>query len=163
MLTLGIDPGTAITGYGLVEGRGDRLTLAACGTITTPAGDPLPRRLHALYLGLTRLIEEYRPESAAVEELFFARNALTALAVGQARGVILLALTSAGLSIFEYTPLEVKKAVTGFGRADKAQVQAMVRVLLSLSASPRPDDAADAVAIAICHLQTAGMRRLLGG
>jgi crossover junction endodeoxyribonuclease RuvC len=162
MLTLGIDPGTAITGYGLVEGRGDRLTLVECGIITTPAGDPLPRRLHALHTGLAHLIEQHHPQSAAVEELFFARNARTALAVGQARGVVLLALTETGLPIFEYTPLQVKQAVTGYGRAEKQQVQAMVRVLLGLSAVPEPDDAADAVAVAICHLQTITLRQKLG-
>src|SRR5512137_2820650 len=101
MLTLGIDPGTAITGYGLVEGRGDRLTLVECGIITTPAGAPLPRRLYALHAGLTRLVQEHHPESAAVEELFFARNARTALAVGHARGVVLLALTAVDVPIFE--------------------------------------------------------------
>jgi crossover junction endodeoxyribonuclease RuvC len=162
MLTLGIDPGTAITGYGLVEGRGDDLALVECGVITTPAGEPLPRRLHALYLGLTRVIEQYNPASSAVEELFFARNARTALAVGQARGVVLLAMTAAGLPVFEYTPLQVKQAVTGYGRADKAQVQAMVRVLLGVRTIPQPDDAADALAIAICHLQTITLRQKLG-
>jgi crossover junction endodeoxyribonuclease RuvC len=162
MLTLGIDPGTAITGYGLVEGRGDRLTLVECGVITTQAGEPLPRRLHELFRGLTRLITEHHPENTAVEELFFARNARTALAVGHARGVILLAATSLGLPVFEYTPLQVKQAVTGYGRADKAQVQAMVRVLLALKEAPQPDDAADAVAVAVCHLHASVLRRKLG-
>jgi crossover junction endodeoxyribonuclease RuvC len=162
MLTLGIDPGTAITGYGLVEGRGDRLKLVECGTITTPAGDPLPHRLLDLYTGLTRLIAEHHPDAAAVEEIFFARNARTALVVGQARGVVLLAITASGLPVFEYTPLQVKQAVTGYGRADKAQVQAMVRVLLGLDTIPRPDDAADGLAIAICHVQTITLRQKLG-
>jgi crossover junction endodeoxyribonuclease RuvC len=162
MRTLGIDPGTAITGYGLVEGRGDRLTLVECGTITTPAGDPLPRRLQALYNGLTQLIQQHHPDDTAIEQLFFARNARTALVVGHARGVCLLAATTFGLPIYEYTPLQVKQAVTGYGRADKAQVQAMVRVLLNLSTIPQPDDAADAAAIAICHLQTITLRQKLG-
>ncbi len=162
MRTLGIDPGTAITGYGLVEGRGDRLTLVECGTITTPAGDPLPRRLQALYNGLTQLIQQHQPDDAAIEELFFARNARTALVVGHARGVCLLAAETAGLPIYEYTPLQVKQAVTGYGRADKAQVQAMVRVLLNLSTILQPDDAADAAATAICHLQTITLRQKLG-
>ena len=162
MLTLGIDPGTATTGYGLVEGRSDRLTLVECGILTTPAGEPLPRRLYAIYNGLAGLIERYHPESVAVEELFFANNARTALAVGQARGVILLAITMAGLPVAEYTPLQVKMAVAGYGRAEKAQVQGMVRVLLGLDAVPQPDDAADAVAIAICHLQTYKLQQKLG-
>lgn len=162
MLTLGIDPGTATTGYGFVEGRGDRLTLVECGILSTPAGEPLPRRLQQIYGGLTRLIEERRPESVAVEELFFSRNARTALAVGHARGVTLLAATMLGLPVYEYTPLQVKQAVTGYGRADKAQVQGMVRVLLRLAAAPEPDDAADAVAIAICHLQSYAISQKLG-
>ena len=162
MLTLGIDPGTAITGYGLVEGRGDRLSLVECGVITTPAGVPLPRRLQDIYSGLTQLIQLHRPDSAAVEELFFSANARTALAVGQARGVILLSAAMLGVPVFEYTPLQVKQAVTGYGRADKAQVQAMVRVLLAIDTVPRPDDAADAVAVAICHLQSFALRQKLG-
>jgi crossover junction endodeoxyribonuclease RuvC len=162
MLTLGIDPGTAITGYGLVEGRGDRLTLVDYGVITTPAGEPLPLRLQDIHSGLTKLVQQYRPDSAAVEELFFSTNARTALAVGQARGVALLSVSMLGVPVFEYTPLQVKQAVTGYGRADKAQVQAMVRVLLALDAVPRPDDAADAVAVAICHLQSFVLRQKLG-
>ncbi len=161
MLTLGIDPGTAITGYGLVEGRGDRLTLVECGIITTPAGDPLPRRLYTLYVGLIGLIREHHPDDAAIEELFFSRNARTALAVGQARGVALLAATTMGLPVFEYTPLQVKQAVAGYGRANKVQIQGMVRVLLKLDAVPQPDDAADAVAIAICHLHSNALRQRL--
>ena len=162
MLTFGIDPGTAITGYGLVEGRGDRLTLVECGVITTPAGEPLPRRLQDIHSGLTKLVKQYCPDSAAVEELFFSTNARTALAVGQARGVALLSVSMLGVPVFEYTPLQVKQAVTGYGRADKAQVQAMVRVLLALDAIPKPDDAADAVAVAICHLQSFALRQKLG-
>jgi len=162
MLTLGIDPGTAITGYGLVEGRGDRLELVGCGVIRTPAGEPLPHRLHSLYRGLASIIEEYHPAQSAVEELFFARNARTALAVGQARGVVLLAMTAAGLPVYEYTPLQVKQAITGYGRAEKAQVQAMVTALLGLASVPEPDDAADALAIAMCHLQTVALRQKLG-
>ena len=162
MRTLGIDPGTAITGYGVVEGRGDRLELVECGVITTPAGDPLPRRLQALYTGLTELIQQHHPDDTAIEELFFARNARTALVVGHARGVCLLAAQTLGLPIYEYTPLQVKQAVTGYGRADKAQVQSMVKVLLHLSTIPHPDDAADAAAIAICHLQTITLRQKLG-
>lgn len=162
MLTLGIDPGTATTGYGLVEGRGDRLTLVECGILTTSAGEPLPRRLQQIYTGLTRLVQEKHPDNAAVEELFFSQNARTALAVGHGRGVALLAMAMTGLSVYEYTPLQVKQAVTGYGRAGKAQVQSMVRVLLNLDAIPQPDDAADAVAVAICHLQSFTLRQKLG-
>jgi len=162
MLTLGIDPGTAITGYGLVEGRGDRLILVECGVVTTPSGDPLPRRLQAVYVGLTRLMQTHHPVHVAVEEIFFSQNARTALAVGQARGVALLAATMMDVPVFEYTPLQVKQAVTGYGKADKAQVQAMVRVLLGLEAIPQPDDAADALAVAICHLHSHTLRQKLG-
>lgn len=162
MLTLGIDPGTAITGYGFVEGRGDRLTLVECGVITTAVGEPLPRRLHSIFSSLTQLIQTHQPDNAAVEELFFSRNARTALAVGHARGVALLAVSIQGIPVFEYTPLQVKQSVTGYGRAGKSQVQSMVRVLLGLDALPQPDDAADAVAVAICHLHSASLQQKLG-
>ena len=122
----------------------------------------MPRRLHTLYLALTDLIDTHHPAESAVEELFFARNARTALAVGQARGVVLLALTAAGLPVYEYTPLQVKQAITSYGRAPKSQVQGMVKVLLGLNAVPEPDDAADALAVAICHLQTIAVRQKLG-
>jgi len=162
MLTLGVDPGTATTGYGLVSGTGDRLSLIECGVVATLAEEALPRRLQTIYAGLTSIIRRYHPEAAAVEELFFSRNARTALAVGQARGVALLAAAHAGLPVYEYTPLQVKQAVAGYGRADKEQVQAMVRVLLGLDHIPQPDDAADAVAIAICHLFSFGLQQRLG-
>jgi crossover junction endodeoxyribonuclease RuvC len=148
---LGLDPGTAITGYGIVCSEGQSLTPVTYGVITTPTGLALPLRLQQLYGELRELINTYRPTAAAVEELYFARNARTALGVGHARGVILLALAEAGLDIYSYTPLQVKQAVTGYGRADKEQMQQMVRLLLSLEAIPQPDDAADALAVAICH------------
>lgn len=151
ILVLGVDPGIAITGYGVVRQNQDVLEPVAYGVITTPAGWPLPRRLQHLYDEMVALIGTYRPVEASVEELFFARNARTALAVGHARGVILLALANAGLSIYEYTPLQVKQAITGYGRASKEQMQEMVRLLLQLEEIPRPDDAADALAMAICH------------
>ena len=161
MLVLGIDPGTAITGYGLVrEGEG-RLTLVECGVITTPAGQPLAGRLQAIYQGLADLLRRHQPDSVAVEELFFSRNARTALAVGHARGVTLLALADAGLEVHEYKPTEVKQAVAGYGGADKVQVQQMVRMLLELEQAPHPDDAADAVAVAICHIHAARMVALI--
>jgi crossover junction endodeoxyribonuclease RuvC len=151
-VALGIDPGTAIVGYAVVAAQGDRLSLIACDVITTPAGMPLPQRLQQIYRGLGEIIARYQPEEAAMEELFFAKNARTAMMVGHARGVAMLALADHGLLIAEYTPRQVKQAVTGYGSAAKEQVGEMVRVLLNLRAVPRPDDAADAAAIAICHL-----------
>lgn len=158
---MGIDPGTAITGYGVIEGDGDSLTLTAYGAITTPAGQPLAQRLQHIYRELKALIVQWRPESAAVEELFFSKNARTALAVGHARGVALLALCDADLPIQEYKPAEVKQAVAGYGRAPKEQVQGMVQLLLGLEEIPRPDDAADALAVAICHFHSARWRSLV--
>ena len=160
MRVLGIDPGTAITGYGLVEEVGGDLKLVAFGVIRTPADQPLPRRLQLIYHAVSDLAEEWGPEASAVEELFFSRNVRTAMSVGQARGVALLALADAGLDIAEYTPLAIKQAVTGYGNADKIQVQEMVRLLLELAEVPRPDDAADALAVAICHLHSARLAAL---
>ncbi len=154
-LALGIDPGTATTGYGLVRLEPDGgLAAVAFGVITTPKESSAPARLKMLYDQLRALLRKYKPETAAVEKLFFSRNVTTAIAVGQARGVALLALQQAGVEIFEYTPNEVKQAVAGYGSADKRQVQEMVRTLLLLEAIPKPDDAADALAIAITHLNT---------
>lgn len=160
MLVLGIDPGTAITGYGLVTERGGNTVAVAHGVITTPSDLPLPDRLVLLHRALRALIDQYRPDHAAVEELFFNKNVRTALAVGHARGVIMLTLAQAGVRIFEYTPLEVKQAVTGSGRADKRQMQQMVTLLLGLDHIPKPDDAADALAIGVCHLHSAGITAL---
>ena len=157
MLVLGIDPGTAITGYGLVREDGEGLTLVDYGVITTAAGQPLPVRLQAIYQGLAEVAREHQPQQAAVEELFFSRNVRTALSVGHARGVTLLALADAGLTIHEYKPLEIKQAITGYGGAGKQQVQEMVRLLLNLDHVPQPDDAADAVAVAVCHIHSARM------
>jgi crossover junction endodeoxyribonuclease RuvC len=152
---LGIDPGTAIVGYAVVRARGSDLSLVVCDVITTPAKMPLARRLQQIYEELSAIIATYRPQEAAMEDLFFAKNARTAMTVGQARGVAMLALANGGLSVAEYTPRQVKQAVTGYGAAGKDQVGEMVRVLLKLTAVPRPDDAADAAAVAICHLHTA--------
>lgn len=162
MVFLGIDPGTAITGYGLVREDAGSLQAVAYGAITTPSTWSLPDRLAELYRQLTHLIALHRPASAAVEQLFFSRNVRTALAVGQARGVVLLALAQAGVPISEYTPLEVKQSVTGYGRADKKQIQEMIRVLLGLPGIPKPDDVADALAIAICHLHSSQIDRMVG-
>lgn len=161
MLVLGIDPGTAITGYGLVREVDDGLTLVGYGVITSRADQPLPGRLQTIYQGLTAVVREYRPDAAAVEELFFSRNVRTALTVGHARGVALLALADAGLPIYEYKPLEVKQAIAGYGGADKQQVQEMVRMLLDLDHVPQPDDAADAVAVSVCHIHSARMAAVL--
>ena len=161
MLVLGIDPGTAITGYGLVRDNEQELALLECGVITTPAGQPLPNRLQTIYQGLRDIILEHQPEEAAVEELFFSRNVKTALSVGHARGVTLLALADAGLPIFEYKPLEIKQTIAGYGGADKQQIQEMVRMLLTLDHVPQPDDAADAAAVAICHIHSAQMKALI--
>ncbi len=157
-IILGIDPGTAITGFGfLTDERGDMRPLDY-GVIRTPSTDPLYLRLVKLYDTLQDLIKRYRPDAVAVEELFFARNAASALSVGHARGVVLLAIAQSGAELFQYKPAEVKQAVTGYGNADKRQIQEMVRLLLGLDTVPQPDDAADALAIAICHFHSARLR-----
>lgn len=151
LLILGIDPGSAITGYGLVKEIGSTLQAVDYGCIRTASTLSLEARLHKIYLEVCQLIEKYKPTHFAVEELFFNKNVRTALTVGQARGVILLAGAQAGLQVHEYTPLQVKQAVVGYGRAEKAQIQFMVKTILALPAIPKPDDVADALAIAICH------------
>ena len=152
MLVLGIDPGTATTGYGLIRsGSNGDLVSVAYGVITTPGNTSPESRLLSIYNELIDLIALHNPETAAVEKLFFQRNVTTALAVGQARGVVLLALAQKNIALMEYTPMEIKQAVTGYGGADKTQVQAMVKAILNLNEIPRPDDAADALAVAICH------------
>ncbi|MEK6222955.1 MAG: crossover junction endodeoxyribonuclease RuvC [Chloroflexota bacterium] len=156
MLVLGIDPGTAITGYGLVrETPSGSLEIVAHGAITTPAKTPMPERLVQLYQELNEVISEYKPDSSGVEKLFFAKNVKTGMSVSQARGVILLSLAEAQIPIAEYAPVEIKQAVAGYGAADKKQIQEMVRVLLNLEKTPKPDDAADALAVAICHIHSA--------
>lgn len=161
MIVLGVDPGTATTGYGFVREDEAGLVAVAFGVISTPAGEPMPRRLQTVFRELTRLVLMHQPASAAVEQLFFSKNVTTALAVGQARGVVLLALAECGLAVAEYKPMEVKQAISGYGGADKAQVQEMVRMQLGLAQIPRPDDAADALAIAICHLNRQRFQTLL--
>ncbi len=160
MRVLGVDPGVAITGYGIVEGTGGDLKPLAFGVVRTPAAVPLAARLQTIYHELRTLAARWQPTAAAIEELFFSTNARTAMSVGHARGVALLALADAGLEIAEYTPLEVKQAVTGYGGADKLQMQEMVRLLLGLGEVPRPDDAADALAVAVCHLHSARLATL---
>jgi crossover junction endodeoxyribonuclease RuvC len=159
MRTLGIDPGTAIMGWGIVDEANSTLGLVDFGALMTPAGMAAPDRLVILYEGLCGLVRAHQPDAAAVEELFFGKNVNTAIGVGQARGVALLALAQAGVPIHEYKPTAVKQAVAGYGGADKKQMQEMVRLTLRLDKIPRPDDAADALAIAICHAYTAPMLR----
>ncbi len=152
MIILGIDPGTAITGYGVVRmEKRDKLTVLGYGTIRTLAKEGMDLRLSKIYGCVLDLISEFNPHCLAVEELFFNRNVTTALSVGQARGVIILAAVHKGLSVAEYTPLQVKLSVTGVGTASKDQVGYMVRLLLGLTEIPKPDDAADALAVSICH------------
>jgi crossover junction endodeoxyribonuclease RuvC len=161
MRVLGIDPGIATTGFGVVDGElGGTPVLVEYGTIRTTPPTPMPERLLELHRALGELIASAHPDAVAVEELFFASNASTALIVGQARGVILLAAAEAAIAVHEYKPTEVKQALTGYGGAEKRQMQEMVRLVLGLSEIPRPDDAADGVAIALCHLQMARMRQL---
>ncbi len=162
MRVLGIDPGTATTGYGVVEETGEGLRALAYGVVTTPPDLSLPQRLQAIYRELRRLVREWQPDAAAVEELYFNVNVRTAMSVGQARGVALLAMADEGLTVAEYGPGEVKQALTGYGGAEKRQMQEMVRMLLGLPSIPRPDDAADALAVAICHLHSARLRMLTG-
>ncbi len=158
---IGIDPGTARLGYAVIESRAGTLTLLACGCVTTPPSISMPDRLSRIYDELQGIIETHAPREMAVEELFFAKNVTTAVAVGQARGVALLVAAQRGLPVSEYKPMQVKQAVHGYGLATKTQVGEMVRVLLRLAAVPTPDDAADAAAIAICHLNMLSPERLL--
>ena len=159
---LGIDPGTATMGWGVVRQEGNRLRYVQHGAITTPSNWEMPRRLGRLFDGVSELVRGYRPETVAIEELFFNTNTTTAITVGQARGVAILAAYKAGIEVAEYTPLQVKQAITSYGRADKRQVQEMVKALLSLREIPKPDDAADGLAIAICHAFTSRMGGKVG-
>jgi len=162
MLVIGIDPGTATTGYGLLRELPDgSLQPVTYGAILTSPNLPLSERLLDLHKQLTDLLLLHRPESAAVEKLFFQRNVRTAMAVGQGRGVVLLALAEAGIPVVEYAPSEVKQAISGYGSADKKQVQEMVKILLNLKTLPQPDDAADALALAICCLHSRRMQALV--
>jgi crossover junction endodeoxyribonuclease RuvC len=160
MIILGVDPGTAITGYGILQSAGDDLSLIDYGAIITPADWLMPLRLQHIHTELSALIAKHTPTDAVVEKLFFSKNVRTALSVGQARGVALLAAAQAGLTIHEYTPLQIKQAVVGYGRAEKQQIQQMVKMLLQLDFVPQPDDAADALAVAICHAHSARFERM---
>lgn len=151
MLILGIDPGIAIVGYSIVECKGNKFKAIDYGCIRTKSDLLFPERIKIIYDSLTEIIKEYRPSDLAIEELFFNKNVKTAIKVGQARGVEILAAVNENLGIYEYTPLQIKQAVVGYGRADKNQVQEMVKMLLNLDKKPKPDDVADALAVAICH------------
>ena len=161
---MGLDPGLAITGYGLVvESSSGDVALVDYGTVTTPAGQPMADRLLTIDRELGAVIASHKPDIVAVEEIFFARNVTTALIVGQARGVAILASARAGLPVREYKPMAVKQAITGYGKAPKAQVQEMVRLLLGMDHVPKPDDAADALAVAICHIHRVRLEDLMAG
>jgi crossover junction endodeoxyribonuclease RuvC len=154
MRVFGIDPGSERTGYGCVDSDGRRHRLVICGALSAPAGASFPERLQHIHGGLTALLAEQRPDCIAIENIFHARNVRSALRLGHARGVALLAAAVTGVAIAEYTPAEIKRAVVGFGRAEKPQVGQMVKLLLGLDAAPSPHDAADAIAVAICHLHS---------
>lgn len=161
MRVLGLDPGTATTGYGIIDAADGHLRVVAYGVVSTAAGEPAPERLLSIFRQLNALLAEHKPDTAGVEQVFFGRNITTAIAVGQARGVLLLALAEAGVPVSEYSPPKVKEAVTGYGKAEKSQVQLMVRHLLDLAETPQPDDAADALAVAITHAQYESFRAAL--
>ncbi len=154
MRIFGIDPGSERTGYGCVESVGSRHRLVACGSLSPPARCAFPDRLHHIHAGLAALLERHRPDCVAIENIFHARNVRSALKLGHARGVALLAASEAHVPVVEYTPAEIKRAVVGYGRAEKQQVQHMIKLLLGLDAAPSPHDVADALAIAICHLHS---------
>ena len=156
MIIIGIDPGLAIVGWGIIESGGGKIRPIAYGAITTPAHTDVEARLLMIQNDIEELINKYRPDEMAIEELFFNTNATTAIAVAEARGVIICTAHKLGVKISEYTPLQVKQAVVGYGKAEKRQVMAMVTTLLNLPKPPKPDDVADAVAIAICHSQSRG-------
>jgi len=160
MVILGIDPGLATLGYGVIEVNGDKRRLIQYGTLTTPAGQPMPQRLRAIFQGMNQLMDIYQPDDVAFEELFFAKNITTGMAVSAARGVALVAVVQRTDNLYEYTPMQIKQAVTGYGGADKHQVQMMVKALLNMKEIARPDDAADALAVALTHANSANMKKM---
>jgi len=151
MIILGVDPGIATVGYGVIECVGNKYSVIDYGAILTPAADDFPFRLQSIYSQLDEVIKKYNPQDLAIEELFFNKNVKTAIKVGHARGVEILVGVNNHMDIFEYTPLQIKQAVVGYGRAEKSQVQEMVKILLNLKTRPKPDDVADALAVALCH------------
>jgi len=160
MIILGIDPGLAIMGWGVIETNGHKLRLIDYGTVLTEAGTPMPLRLRTIQTGVRNLIAQYAPNEIAFEELFFARNVTTALQVGAARGAAIIAAVNHTEELYEYTPMQIKQAVTGYGKADKKQIQQMVKMLLNMEDIPKPDDAADGLAVAITHAHTSHSKQL---
>ncbi len=160
MIILGIDPGLAILGYGIILYEGNSFKVIGYGSITTPSTMSMPMRLKKIYDELDSIVDKYNPDVMAIEEIFFNVNVKTALLIGHARGVTILAAANNGKDIFEYTPLQVKQGVAGYGRADKTQVQKMVKILLNLPEIPKPDDVADALAVAICHAHTGNFKNM---
>ena len=160
MVILGIDPGLATLGYGVIEVVGDKRKLIQFGTLTTPAGEPMPQRLRAIFQGMNQLMDIYQPDDVAFEELFFSKNITTGMAVSAARGVALVAVVQRTDNLYEYTPMQIKQAVTGYGGADKHQVQQMVKMLLNMKDIARPDDAADALAVALTHANSMNMKKM---
>ncbi|WP_438444298.1 crossover junction endodeoxyribonuclease RuvC [Gorillibacterium sp. sgz5001074] len=163
MRILGIDPGIAIVGFGFIDKQGSKLTPVQYGCIQTEAGTDPGLRLKQVYEAAVQLIDKYKPDAVAVEQLFFNRNVTTAFTVGQARGVLILAAVQQGLPVAEYTPMQVKQAIVGYGKAEKKQVQEMVRMYLKLQAAPKPDDVADALAVAICHAHSSTLLNKING
>ncbi len=161
MLIMGIDPGIAISGYGLISGNQSDCYVIEYGVIKTSPGVKMPYRLKKIYEGYTELLQKHKPDAVAVEELFFNKNAKTIISVGQARGAAVLAAALSDIEVFEYTPLQVKQAVVGYGRADKLQVQQMIKIFFNLKELPRPDDAADALAVALCHMNSYKLQNIV--
>ena len=158
MRVLGIDPGSSVTGYGIVDELNGSISAVTWGTIRTSNRLPFPKRLKTIYDGLTEIIKKYSPDVASIENLFFAENAKSALKLGQVRGAAILSAANQSIEVAEYTPLEIKQAISGYGRADKGQIQNMVSILLNLNEIPKPFDASDALAIAICHINTSALK-----
>lgn len=161
MLIMGIDPGIAIAGYGLISGKDNDCRVIEYGVIRTDSALPMPKRLKKIYEGYAQLIKKYKPDAVAIEELFFNKNAKTIISVGQARGAAILAAALANIEVCEYTPLQVKQAVIGYGRADKHQIQQMIKMIFNLDRLPKPDDAADALAIAFCHMNSYKLQKII--
>ena len=160
MIILGIDPGLATLGYGVIEAIGDKRRVIQYGTVNTPAKQPMPERLQGILHGVNQLMDLYQPDDVAFEELFFSKNITTGIAVGMARGVAMVAVAERTKNLYEYTPMQIKQAVTGYGGADKHQVQMMVRILLNMKEIVRPDDAADALAVALTHANSGHAKEL---
>lgn len=160
MIIFGIDPGIAIVGYGVIEYKGNKFKVIDYGSVQTTNDYSFPIRLKMVYDEICKLLDKYNPDALAIEELFFNKNAKTAISIGQARGVLILAAINKGMEVYEYTPLQVKQGVVGYGRADKRQIQEMVKILLNLDKIPKPDDVADALAVAICHAHSGNFRNM---